>query len=101
MHSIKRERASSIIHCGTVNEIPEALHGRADPDRLEQVFVNLVDNAVKYGRANGRVVVKGRTVNGSVELCVTDDGPGIPPEARERVLDRKSVRVGKECAILC
>ena len=71
-----------------VNEIPEALHGRADPDRLEQVFVNLVDNAVKYGRANGRVVVKGRTVNGSVELCVTDDGPGIPAEARERVFER-------------
>ena len=71
-----------------VNEIPEALHGRADPDRLEQVFVNLVDNAVKYGKASGRVVIKGRTVNGHVELCVTDDGPGIPAEARERVFER-------------
>ena len=71
-----------------VNEIPEALHGRADPDRLEQVFVNLIDNAVKYGKANGRVAVKGRTVNGHVELCVTDDGPGIPAEARERVFER-------------
>jgi two-component system phosphate regulon sensor histidine kinase PhoR len=71
-----------------VNEIPEGLAGRADPDRLEQVVVNLVENAVKYGRAKGRVVVRGRAVNGHVELCVADDGPGIPAEARERVFER-------------
>lgn len=70
------------------NEVPEQLHGRADPDRLEQVFVNLVENAIKYGRPNGRVIVKGRTVNGQVEMCVADDGPGIPSEARERVFER-------------
>jgi two-component system phosphate regulon sensor histidine kinase PhoR len=78
-----KERGTTIV-----NEIPEQLHGRADPDRLEQVFVNLVENAIKYGRAKGRVVVKGRTVNGHVELCVADDGPGIPAEARERVFER-------------
>lgn len=78
-----RERSTTIV-----NEIPEQLYGRADPDRLEQVFVNLVENAIKYGRAKGRVTVKGRTVNGHVELCVADDGPGIPTEARERVFER-------------
>ena len=77
------ERGTKII-----NEIPESLAGRADPDRLEQVFVNLVENAVKYGRAKGRVIVRGRAVNGHVELCVADDGPGIPSEARERVFER-------------
>ena len=78
-----RERGTTIV-----NDIPEQLTGRADPDRLEQVFVNLVENAIKYGRAKGRVTVKGRTVNGNVELCVADDGPGIPAEARERVFER-------------
>ncbi len=77
------ERGTKII-----NEIPEGLAGRADPDRLEQVVVNLVENAVKYGRAKGRVIVRGRAVNGHVELCVADDGPGIPAEARERVFER-------------
>ena len=77
------ERGTKII-----NEIPESLAGRADPDRLEQVVVNLVENAVKYGRAKGRVIVRGRAVNGHVELCVADDGPGIPAEARERVFER-------------
>ena len=83
MQSRAKERGTTLV-----NEIPEQLHGRADPDRLEQVFVNLVENAIKYGRANGRVTVKGRTVNGQVELCVADDGPGIPLEARERVFER-------------
>jgi two-component system phosphate regulon sensor histidine kinase PhoR len=83
LQSRAKERGTTIV-----NEIPEELHGRADPDRLEQVFVNLVDNAIKYGRAKGCVVVKGRAANSQVELCVADDGPGIPADARERVFER-------------
>lgn len=71
-----------------VNEIPDGLSGRADPDRLEQVFVNLIENAIKYGRTNGRVTIRGQTVDGVVRICVADDGPGIPAEARERVFER-------------
>jgi two-component system phosphate regulon sensor histidine kinase PhoR len=78
-----KERGTTIT-----NEIPEQLTGRADPDRLEQVFVNLVENAIKYGRPKGCVTVKGRAANAHVELCVADDGPGIPAEARERVFER-------------
>lgn len=78
-----RERGTTIE-----NEIPEGLAGRADPDRLEQVFVNLIENAIKYGRANGRITIQGRPLEGQVEICVADDGPGIPPEARERVFER-------------
>jgi two-component system phosphate regulon sensor histidine kinase PhoR len=78
-----RERGTTIV-----NEIPEGLAGRADPDRLEQVLVNLLENAVKYGRAKGHVTVQGRAADGHVELCVADDGPGIPAEARERVFER-------------
>lgn len=70
------------------NLVPEGMVGRADPDRLEQVLVNLLDNAIKYGRANGRIVVTGRVSNGDVQICVSDDGPGIPAEAIDRIFER-------------
>lgn len=70
------------------SELPD-LAVRADPARLEQVLGNLVDNAIKYGRAAGQVTVHARPRgDGFVELCVEDDGPGIPAEALERVFER-------------
>jgi two-component system phosphate regulon sensor histidine kinase PhoR len=72
-----------------VNAIPEGLKLRADADRLQQVFFNLVDNAIKYGPAGGRVEVGARSRDdGTVEVWVRDNGPGIPAEAKERVFER-------------
>lgn len=71
------------------NEVPDGLIGQADPDRLRQVLANLVDNAIKYGRVNGAVVVAGRQIDSRmVELAVRDDGPGIPAEAKARIFER-------------
>ena len=71
-----------------VNDLPE-LTASADVSRLEQVFANLVDNAIKYGREQGSVRVGGRKLDdGKLEIFVQDDGPGIPPEALDRVFER-------------
>jgi two-component system phosphate regulon sensor histidine kinase PhoR len=71
------------------NTVPAGLSARADADRLQQVLTNLVENAIKYGRPNGRVRIGGQAVpQGLVEMWVEDDGPGIPAEARERVFER-------------
>jgi len=71
-----------------VNQVPE-LVATADVGRLEQVFANLVDNAIKYGRTQGTVTVGGgKAEDGKIEVFVQDDGPGIPPEALERVFER-------------
>lgn len=70
------------------NDVPE-LSVRADSIRLEQVLSNLVDNAIKYGRADGSVTVAAYPgENGKVEVSVKDDGPGLPAEALERVFER-------------
>jgi len=71
-----------------VNQLPD-LRATADAGRLEQVFANLVDNAIKYGRTQGTVTVGGgKTGDGKIEVFVQDDGPGIPPESLDRVFER-------------
>jgi len=70
------------------NTVPE-LTARADADRLQQVLGNLIGNAIKYGREGGHVNVSGEQLDGTaIELCVQDDGPGIPAESLERVFER-------------
>jgi len=63
-----------------------ALPADADPERLAQIVANLVENALKYARAE--VTVDVRRVAAGIEVRVADDGPGIPPDERERVFDR-------------
>ncbi|MCC7376444.1 MAG: hypothetical protein IT581_17425 [Verrucomicrobiales bacterium] len=74
------------------NEVPSHLPVGADFDRLQQVFFNLVDNAIKYGKEGGKVVVGGEPIPGTgdpgVALWVRDDGPGIPREALDRIFER-------------
>ncbi|HEX8202304.1 MAG TPA: ATP-binding protein [Isosphaeraceae bacterium] len=70
-----------------VEDLPAATVA-ADPDRLRQVFDNLLDNAVAYNRPGGSVVVRGRCSDGRAIVEVADTGIGIPPEAQGRVFDR-------------
>jgi two-component system sensor histidine kinase ResE len=60
-----------------------------DPDRLERVLTNLLDNAFKYAAATGGTVVLSAAVQAdSVEISVSDNGPGIPPEVLPHIFDR-------------
>jgi two-component system, OmpR family, sensor kinase len=65
-------------------------------DGLRTLLGNLVDNAVRYTPAGGRVDVAAYREGGSAVLEVIDTGPGIPPDERDRVLDRFYRRVGSE-----
>lgn len=56
--------------------------------RLERVIENLVDNAVSFSPEGGRVVIDVRREATRVHLAVSDEGPGIPEEQRERVFER-------------
>ncbi len=70
-------------------EVPPGLIVDADAERFRQAVANLIDNAIKYGAANGHVTVRGRRrEDGRVELSVRDDGPGISAEAQARIFER-------------
>ncbi|RYF70252.1 MAG: two-component sensor histidine kinase, partial [Cytophagaceae bacterium] len=62
---------------------------KADRQRITQVMTNLIQNAVKYGNENGKVVV-GLEEDGKkhIQITVKDDGPGIPPEHLNRIFER-------------
>ncbi len=71
--------------------IDDALEARADPKALDQVLVNLVQNAVKYSPPGSHVEVRAEAIDGPdprVRLEVRDDGPGIPAEHRARIFER-------------
>jgi PAS domain S-box-containing protein len=59
---------------------------RADRQRLKQVLLNLLANAVKYSYANGLVTIEAKlTIDGNVRISITDEGPGIPPSAIDKL----------------
>jgi heavy metal sensor kinase len=65
---------------------PVAVAG--DRDRLNHVIGNLVDNAIKFAPAGTQVLIEvGRHAN-SARIAVSDEGPGVPPDERERIFER-------------
>ncbi|MBI4334501.1 MAG: HAMP domain-containing protein [Chloroflexi bacterium] len=58
---------------------------RGDPQRLEQVLQNLLDNAVKYSPGGGKITVSGVLENEDLVVSVADEGQGIPAEELDRI----------------
>jgi two-component system phosphate regulon sensor histidine kinase PhoR len=57
----------------------------ADPGALRQILLNLLDNAVKYGPIGQTVTITLRRAGHHARMTVDDQGPGIPPEHRDRI----------------
>jgi signal transduction histidine kinase len=62
------------------SDVKEPLCIDGDPDRLRQLLLNLIDNAIKYTPSGSEVTVQVSRENGSARLMISDTGPGIPPE---------------------
>ncbi len=73
-----------------IAEMGELPHGtvRIDPDLIAQVVRNLLSNARRHAGQGGRVAISARADGTGLVVSVDDDGPGIPPQQRERVFDR-------------
>lgn len=60
----------------------------ADPDAMTQVFGNLIENAIKYGKSGGRILVSAKAHPQEIEFIVQDFGPGISSEHLSRIFER-------------
>jgi two-component system sensor histidine kinase KdpD len=68
-------------------DIPDGLAIRADVAAFGDVLTNLLTNAAKYSPAGRRIIVSATRADGAVDLSVSDEGSGIPPEEHERIFD--------------
>jgi signal transduction histidine kinase len=86
---VVKQLATGAPNHDLVNDVPDDLPTvSGDPDKIMQILLNLVSNAVKYSPRGGVVRVSAHSSDRWLELCVSDQGVGIPPEARSRVFDR-------------
>ncbi len=69
-------------------DIPDGLRARGNPDQVEQVFINLVDNAIKYTPSGGSVTVAGEAAADTVTVRVSDTGIGIMSQDLPRIFER-------------
>jgi signal transduction histidine kinase len=72
-----------------VRRLPDAaLTVQADRDAVEQVLLNLVDNAIKYAVQGGELVVELRSAGKTAEVLIKDRGPGVPDAHQQRIFDQ-------------
>jgi signal transduction histidine kinase len=85
---VKRLEARTERHRFVV-EFPRTFPAvQADPERIEEVLTNLVDNAIKYSPKGGTIRVEGRVTASAVEVTVSDQGPGIKLSEQGRLFQR-------------
>ncbi|MCX7359790.1 MAG: HAMP domain-containing sensor histidine kinase [Alphaproteobacteria bacterium] len=83
------EPAAEDVRRSLKGEVEDGLYIYGEPGLFTQAVSNLIENALKYTYDGGRVEVRAvRRADGRIEIAVSDDGPGIAPEDRDRVLDR-------------
>lgn len=89
IQGVVRQQQARFPQVHLKSEIPARLPlVSADPRRIEQILVNLIDNAVRFSPDGGVITVGAEGGAGDVRLMVRDQGPGIPVNDRERVFER-------------
>jgi NtrC-family two-component system sensor histidine kinase KinB len=87
LHAVSHRAESKKIEValGVPEGLPEVI---ADPHKIVRVLTTLLTNAVGYTKSGGQVSLQGEQVGTQVQLSVTDEGPGIPPDVQPRIFDK-------------
>ncbi len=85
IHLVQLADAARRVRC--VNAVSDDLTARGNHQRLLQVFVNLLNNAMQASAAGDRIVVRGRSDNGAAEVTVEDEGEGIAAPILDRIFE--------------
>jgi len=80
-----KDPGAHAIHTHVAADLPSL---RIDAGRIEVVIRNLVENAVKYSPPGSAVRIQAARRDGVVQITVSDEGPGVAPEHRDRIFDR-------------
>jgi two-component system sensor histidine kinase KdpD len=83
-HAIRHVPGLDHVACEGLDALPPVL---ADPALVEQILVNLLENAAKYSPDGGTVTIAGSISAGMIHVSVSDEGHGIPPEDLPHVFD--------------
>jgi PAS domain S-box-containing protein len=86
-HTLEPMAARARIRIAVAAVPPGAPRVIADRTRLAQILMNFGSNAIKYGRADGRVDLRTEVGPTSLRVIVVDDGIGIPPDKRDRIFE--------------
>lgn len=70
------------------NDLPVSIMVDVDKDRIEQVFTNLIDNAIKFNKEKGFIRIYAQELNGKIKVFVEDSGIGIPEKDIPRIFER-------------
>jgi two-component system, OmpR family, phosphate regulon sensor histidine kinase PhoR len=82
---LQAERAGLNLHVECADDLPKI---KIDSQRLEQVLVNLIHNAVKFTRPGGEVILGAEAASGEIRFAVRDSGIGIPADDVTRIFER-------------
>lgn len=88
--AVRAQRAAAAQRGVDVAVVGDELVADVDGDRFEQVFANLLDNAIRHSPAGGEVRLEIHSDAAQTHVTVTDEGPGIAPESRVRAFERFS-----------
>ena len=67
---------------------PEAIVCKGDMNRIKQVFINVIDNALKYNKPDGQILISSRLDEGCVQIEIRDTGVGIAAQDIDRVKEK-------------